>query len=82
MWATLVSLGLQLALKLCPLLYQLKIIKTEAELKEFQRRIADAINRAEEGALDSAKLRKQHDDNMNDLDEKWKERWGNKPPNQ
>ena len=82
MWATLVTLGLQLAFKLSPLLYQLKIIKTEAELKEFQRRISDAINQAEEGALDAAKLRRQHDENMGELDEKWKKRWGDKPPSQ
>lgn len=60
----------QLLLKLLPLAYQFKLIKDEATLREFQRRFEAAIRKAEEGSLDSAKLKKQHDDNMDDLKQK------------
>ena len=70
---------LQLALKLVPILYQMKVIRSEEELKEFQRRFKAAINKAEGNVLDSVDLRKQHKDNVDKLKEDWKKVWGNKP---
>jgi hypothetical protein len=70
---------LQLMLKLVPILYQIKVIRSEEELKEFQRRFKDAINKAEGNALDSVDLRKQHKENTDKLREDWKKVWGNKP---
>ncbi len=61
---------LQLLLKIIPMLYQFKILKSEDQVKELQRRFEAAIRKAEEGTLDSAKLKKQHDENMNDLKQK------------
>jgi multidrug resistance efflux pump len=60
----------QLLLKLVPFLYQIKVLKSEADMKELQRKFEAAIRKAEEGSLDSTKLKKQHDDNMDDLKQK------------
>jgi hypothetical protein len=70
MWMTLAIPVLQLLLKMIPVLYQFKILKSEEQVKELQRRFEAAIRKAEEGTLDSAKLKKQHDENMNDLKQK------------
>ena len=78
MFWSVASLALQLGLKFLPILQQLKIIKSEAELKEMQRRFETAIRKCEEGALDPAVVRKQHQDNAAKLDEEWKKKWGPK----
>jgi hypothetical protein len=70
MWMTLALPILQLLLKLTPLLQQWGLIKDPATVKELQRRFEAAIRKAEEGTLDSAKLKKQHDENMEDLRQK------------
>jgi hypothetical protein len=62
-----------------PLLYQLKIIRSQAELKELQRRFEAAIRKAEEGALDPVKMKNQHDENMDELKEKHDKVWGTTP---
>jgi hypothetical protein len=63
--------------KLFPLLYQFKIIRSEADLKELQRRFEAAMRKAEAGSLDSIKLKQQHDENKKELDEKYDKVWGN-----
>ena len=60
----------QLLLKLIPLAYQWKLIKSEADMKELQRRLEAAIRKAEEGTLDSVKLKKQHEENEDELKKK------------
>lgn len=67
---SLLILVFQLCLKLLPLLYRFKLLKSEAELKEYQRRFEVAIRKAEEGALDSVKLREQHEANKDELKDK------------
>lgn len=79
MWSQITILGLQLVLKCLPILYQLKILKDEATLKELQRRYEEAIRQAEADALDSVKLKDQHDANRSDLDAMRKKAWGDIP---
>ena len=79
MWS-LLGLVLQLGLKLLPVLYQFKILKDEATLKEAQRRFEAAIRKCDENALDSARVRKKHEENQKKLDEEWEKKWGAKEP--
>lgn len=79
MWSQITILGLQLVLKCLPILYQLKILKDEATLKEMQRRYEEAIRKAEADALDSVRLKDQHDANLKDLEDMRKKAWGNTP---
>ena len=78
MFWSMASLFLQLGLKVLPVLHQLKILKTEAELKEMQRRFEAAIRKCEEGALDPVLVRKQHEENEKQLEEEWNKKWGKK----
>jgi hypothetical protein len=80
MWTQIVVLVLQLGLKCIPILYQLRILKDEATLKELQRRFETAIRKAENNALDSVRLKKQHDDNLKELEELKKKTWPEEPP--
>jgi len=79
MWS-LFGLVLQLGLKLLPVLYQFKILKDEAALKEAQRRFEAAIRMCDENSLDSARVRKKHEENQKNLDEEWEKKWGTKKP--
>jgi hypothetical protein len=79
MWSQITILGLQLVLKCLPILYQFKILKDEATLKEMQRRYEEAIRKAEADALDSVRLKDQHDANRRDLEDMRKKAWGNTP---
>jgi hypothetical protein len=80
MWSQITILGLQLVLKCLPILYQFKILKDEATLKELQRRYEEAIRQAEADALDSVRLKNQHDANKRDLNDMRKKVWGDKLP--
>lgn len=75
-----ILLLLQIGSKFIPILYQLKVLKTEAEVREWQRRFQEAARKAEQNALDAVKLKDQHDANMSDLDEKWQRKWGKSAP--
>ena len=66
----------QLVLKMLPILYQFKLLKDEATLKELQRRFETAIRQAEANALDSSKLRQQHEANKDELRVKRDKVWG------
>jgi hypothetical protein len=77
MWMQFAIPFLQLILKLLPFLHQIKIFKSEADLKAIQQRFETAIRKAEEGTLDSARLKKQHDENIDDLRAKRERVWGN-----
>jgi hypothetical protein len=77
MWIQFAIPFMQLILKLLPFLYQIKIFKSEADLKAIQQRFETAIRKAEEGTLDSARLKKQHEENMDDLRAKRERVWGN-----
>lgn len=70
MFATLMIPLLQLCLKLIPILYSWKFIKSEADVRELQRKFEAAIRKAEEGSLDSAKLKDQHTENEKELKQK------------
>lgn len=52
---------LQIGLKLIPLFYQWKLLKTEAEVQEITRRFKEAIKQAEEKASDPNKIKAQYD---------------------
>jgi hypothetical protein len=53
--------ALTLALKLLPIFYQYKILKTEAEFAEWQRRVKAAIAEAESKAKDPVGAKAQYD---------------------
>jgi predicted Holliday junction resolvase-like endonuclease len=78
MTATIITLVLSLVIKILPILYQFKILKSKEELEEFQRRVAEALKKAEENALDPIKIQRQAEMNKDDLDKKWEEKWGGK----
>jgi predicted Holliday junction resolvase-like endonuclease len=69
---------LSLVIKILPVLYQFKILKTKEELEMFQKRVSEALKKAEENALDPVKIQKQSEMNKDDLDKKWNEKWGSK----
>lgn len=52
---------LQFGLKLIPLLYQWKLLKTEAEVREQERRFKEAIVQAEARAKDPDNVKQQYD---------------------
>lgn len=79
-WMTLAVPFLQLALKLLPLFYQFKLIRSQEDLRELQERFKRAIQKADGSALDSKKLREQHEANEAELREKWETEWGDSPP--
>jgi hypothetical protein len=70
MWISLLIPVFQFLLKLLPLAYQFKLIRDEATLRELQRRFEVAIRKAEEGSLDSAKLKEQHKANEEEIRQK------------
>ena len=53
--------ALQIGLKLIPLLYEWKLLKTEADVKEITRRFQEAIKQAAEKAKDPDNVKDQYD---------------------
>jgi hypothetical protein len=58
------------------LLFQLKIIKTEADLAETQRRFQAAIKSADQVKGDSVDAQRQYDGASKEADAKWKKTFG------
>jgi predicted Holliday junction resolvase-like endonuclease len=71
---------LSLVLKMLPILYQFKILKSQEELEAFQKRVTEALKKAEENALDPIKIQKQAEANKSDLEKKWNDKWGKSGP--
>jgi len=69
-------MALQLALKLLPLLYQLKIIKTEAQLREEERRYKEAIKQAEKSSKDPVNAREQYERAKKAAQDQWDKTFG------
>ena len=79
MLTTLLIPLLGIILKLVPVLYQLKIIKSEADLAKLQAQIETAIKKAEAQALDANRLKKQHSDNLDEIAAKRAKVWPKGP---
>jgi predicted Holliday junction resolvase-like endonuclease len=77
---TLMPLILTLILKVLPILYQLKILKTKEDLEVLQKRATEALKKAEENALNPMKIQKQAEANKSDLEKKWNDKWGKSGP--
>lgn len=69
---------MQVVLKLLPLLYQFKILKTEAEVREWTRRYQEAIKQAEASAKDPVNAKKQGENSEKDAEDKWNKEFGKK----
>ncbi len=80
MLVTLMPMILTLVLKMLPILYQFKILKSQEELEAFQKRVTEALKKAEENALDPMKIQKQAEANKSDLEKKWNDKWGKSGP--
>jgi hypothetical protein len=80
MLVTLMPMILSLVLKMLPILYQFKILKSQEELEAFQKRVTEALKKAEENALDPIKIQKQAEANKSDLEKKWNDKWGKSGP--
>jgi hypothetical protein len=65
--------ALQIGLKLIPLFYQYKLLKTEAEVREITRRFQEAIKEAEASAKKPDDIKKQYDSAKAAAKKKWEE---------
>jgi hypothetical protein len=65
--------ALQIGLKLIPLLYQYKLLKTEADVKEITRRFQEAIKQAESQAQKPDDIKQQYDRAKAEAKKKWDE---------
>jgi hypothetical protein len=65
--------ALQIGLKLIPILYQYKLLKTEAQVKEIERRFREAIKQAEAKAKDPDNIKDQYDAAKAEAQKKLKE---------
>jgi hypothetical protein len=69
---------LQIGIKLIPILYQFKILKTEAEVAEWKRRFAEAMKVADTSRLDPVSARAQYDEAKSAADRMWQDKFGGK----
>lgn len=67
---------LQVFLKITSWLHSVGIIKNRKDLEAIQKRVQQAIQKAEGDALDSVDLRKQHEENLEELERLWEKKWG------
>lgn len=67
---------MQLVLKLLPILYQYRLLKTEQEVREWERRFKEAIKQTEKSALDPAKAHDQYNRAKNNAKSEWDKRFG------
>jgi hypothetical protein len=65
--------ALQIGLKLIPVLYQYKLLKTEDEVREITRRFQEAIKEAEAQAKDPDDIKRQYDNAKAAAKKKWEE---------
>ena len=67
---------LQICLKLIPVLYQFKILKTEAEIREWERRFKEAIKQSEASAKDPVSAQTQYRNAKEAAKAAWNKRFG------
>lgn len=67
---------LQFGLKLIPLLYEYKLIKTETQLREIERRFKEAIRKAELSSKDPVSAHDQYDRAKDTVNDSWKKTFG------
>lgn len=77
MWLqVLLQIGAPLLQLLLKILVQMKIIKSEAEAKEIERRFQAAMKAADETKNDSVNAQKQYNAAKAEAERKWKEKFG------
>jgi hypothetical protein len=59
-----------------PLLYQWKIIKTEAEQKEWARRFSEAMKVSDTSRIDPVSAKQQHIEAEKEVDVQWNKKFG------
>ena len=64
---------LQIGLRLIPLFYQYKILKTEEEVKEMTRRFQEAISETELRSKQPSDVKKQYDAARDAAKKKWED---------
>lgn len=64
---------LQIGLRLIPLFYQYKILKTEEEVKEMTRRFQEAISETELRSKQPSDVKKQYDAARDEAKRKWED---------
>ena len=63
--------ALEIGLKLIPIFYQYRLLKTEAEVREMERRFKVAIAEAEAKASDPTRIRDQYQDAKKAAKDAW-----------